>query len=626
MRRVEVSSFEIRQKTDAFCEIMKHTENKFRIFIKTVFLIGWCAAFLCGCNASEIKTKSSEETFAQETASNETGEVEVIEKAISEEENLRDNMGLYASDDDTSVITMYLTVSRGNASDGSDHTWEEVNKYSAYDYQKMGVDRYKVEGVLQIDETGEGIGEYSFGYGSDTPNVSVQVRGQSSSTLTQKSYKIRIKDGKGKFRGQRTLNLNKHVDASYRYENKLCYDLLKDIPQLLSGRTQFVHLYVRDETGISDDEEFADYGLYTMIEQVNRTYMKSHGLDENGQLYKVSFFEWNKYDAVMMSKDDPEFDQEEFDSYLEEKGDGDPTKLQEVINGINNYSMPIEKIVEEHFDIENLSYWMAFNILNGNTDTGARNLFLYSPLNSKRFYFISWDMDATFNNNSLRYKNLHEGESWNRGMPKFLGLTLVNRMMKVEKYRRSLESAVFDLYCNYMTPEKVQEKALSYAQVVKDHLYTMSDRKYAKIEDENVYMELSGKIGSEVQDNYEYFIESMKCPWPFFVDLPSFDKEKGEMIYSWGMSYDYNGEEVVYDYLVARDPLFEDVVYEGHELKVPMAASGALEPGVYYLKVTSKNESGYSMDCFDYYSVNGYGKSFGCYCFKVDPNGKVENC
>lgn len=127
---------------------------------------------------------------------------------------------------------MYLTVSSGNRADSSNHTWEEVNTYSAYDYAAMGVDRYKVEGVLQIDETGEGITEDSFGYGATIPNVTVQVRGQSSSRAKQKNYKVRIKKGMGSFRDQRTLNLNKHYSDPFRFTNKLCYEIVQNIPQL----------------------------------------------------------------------------------------------------------------------------------------------------------------------------------------------------------------------------------------------------------------------------------------------------------------------------------------------------------------------------------------------------------
>lgn len=69
--------------------------------------------------------------------------------------HLRDKDSLYENDDETSVVTMYLTVSRGNSSEGTDHTWKEINSYSAYDYDKMGVDRYQTAALLQVgDESG----------------------------------------------------------------------------------------------------------------------------------------------------------------------------------------------------------------------------------------------------------------------------------------------------------------------------------------------------------------------------------------------------------------------------------------------------------------------------------------
>ena len=134
--------------------------------------------------------------------------VDRVEKAEKTELNLTEKKDIYDDDrDEASVITMYLTVSRGNRADGSDHTWTEINTYSQDDYDRMGVDRYKVEGLLQIDETGNGIKKGSYGYGETVPNVSVQVRGQTSTRADQKNYKIRIKDGKERFRdkGRSTL-------------------------------------------------------------------------------------------------------------------------------------------------------------------------------------------------------------------------------------------------------------------------------------------------------------------------------------------------------------------------------------------------------------------------------------
>ena len=98
--------------------------------------------------------------------------------------HLRDKNLLYTQYDNTEIVTMYLTVSTGNEGEGTNHTWEEVNTYSAYDYEEMGVDRYKVAGLLQVgDENGLIPGE--LGYGQVAPNCTVQIRGQSSSRNPQ---------------------------------------------------------------------------------------------------------------------------------------------------------------------------------------------------------------------------------------------------------------------------------------------------------------------------------------------------------------------------------------------------------------------------------------------------------
>ena len=560
-------------------------------------------------------------------------------KAEIPEEHLYDNKELYKDQDNYSVITMYLTVSKGNTGDSSFHTWEEVNKYSAYDYANAGnTERYKVEGLLQIDETGDGLTEASFGYEETIPNVSVQVRGQSSSLGIQKNYKIRIKDGMGRFRGQRTLDLNKHLSDPYRFINKLSYDLANSVPEMIAGRTQFVHLYVKDTT-VSDEvsndinaesdslaeiygtsaegeQSYIDYGLYTMVEQVNKTYLKTHGFDENGQLYKLSFFEWTIQDALMTDQEDPLFDQIQFDTFLESKANNDHEKLQSTIADLNNFSIPIDVIVEEHFDVENMMYFFAFNILIGNSDVGPRNLFLYSPLNSEKFYFICWDMDASFHVNYRKYRNYTDGSSWERGMTQYLGLVLMERMMKEEKYRNLLSDAVDDLYQNYITPEKVKNLALSYSEIVKPYVYSMPDTTYSKLKDPKVYDEFVASLGEEVSYSYDIYKESLKWPWPFFVSLPTIDLSKNETILSWDSSYNY-GENVTYDYYLATDYEFENVLYEDHGLSAPMAKIECLAPGTYYLRVTSTGETGYTIDCFDYSVKKTGGKSYGCYCFIV---------
>ena len=84
--------------------------------------------------------------------------------------HLRDNDSLYKVYDDSGVETMYLTVSRGNKSEGTDHSWSEINQYSVDDYAAMRTNRYQVNGLLQVgDEQGPVSGELGYGEKRRTP-------------------------------------------------------------------------------------------------------------------------------------------------------------------------------------------------------------------------------------------------------------------------------------------------------------------------------------------------------------------------------------------------------------------------------------------------------------------------
>ena len=557
---------------------------------------------LCSCNRNEADVPPEEDTV-----------VDVLpgyEKEESEE-HISDNMAWYRDYDPYKVIDFYLTVSEGNEGDSSNHTWEEINEYSAYYYDDLGVERYKVEGILQIDD-GNGLGEGSFGYGEKTPNVTVQIRGQTSSKSATKNYKIRVKSGKGEYNSQRTFALNKHVADPYRFINKLAYDLLIDVPQLLSAQTRFVRLHVKDLT--SGSNVYEDYGIYTWVEQVNKTYLKNHGLDERGQSYKVSFFEWTPDAPLLATGDD--FNETEFERYIEIKGDEDNTKLQEVLKLIQNYNVPITQIVDDYFDSENLIYWFAFNILIGNYDSGPRNCYLYSPLNSEKWYYIPWDHDAGFRYTYLKYKEHTEGDSWERGATMYLGLNLYNRMMKETKYRTMLDDAVEELYSTVLNPESVQKRMNRYAELIRDDIYENKiDKTSPKVSIEK-YDEFVADLSHEITDNYNYYYESKNLPWPYFVDNPHKDDD-GHLSITWGRSYDPNGEEIKYSYILARDCFFTDIVASEENLMVPFVELEAPAPGKYYVRVTATNESGLSMYNFDYFRNPHGGKIYGCLEFTI---------
>lgn len=584
--------------------------RKIRVF--TIFCITFLTLVCTGCKSAE-KSAVAEELEETEVMR----EGDYVEKETLREAPLTDNKALYEEDDETSVVTMYLTVCAGNEGDNTNHTWTEINSHSVYDYEEMDIPRYNVDAILQVgDENGPAEGE--FGYGEIVPNAAVQIRGQTSSRSEQKNYKIRIKDEKGNWRGQRTIALNKHVSDPCRFRNKLAYDLMKEIPQMMSARTQFVHLYVKDETE-GGSGEFEDYGLYTQVEQMNKTYLKNHGLDNKGQMYKVNFFEWYLYDDVMKLSTDSDYNEKTFEKYLEIKGSDDHTKLHELLREINDYTIPIDEIVEKHFDLDNVFYWMGFQILIGNMDVGARNLYLYSPLNSEKWYFISWDNDSTFSREYRKIQNYSDGQSWERGISTFLNLVIFNRMLKEEKYRKGLDDAIQDLRENYVTEEKVRTMVQHYQAVVKPYVYRTPDAEYTRV-DETEYDIITKAMSKELEINYQYYLESLKNPWPFFVGLP--EKIGGKFEIVWDASYDYNKEDITYSFILASDYEFKNVIAREEGLRLPRITVDMLPAGQYFIRVRSTNESGYEQDCFDYYPTNE-GKIYGCKSFFVAEDGAI---
>ena len=569
---------------------------------------------LCGGCTLEKAGNSSQDQAVQED--NETEQVKT-EKAEINEMHLRDKDSLYENDDDTSVVTMYLTVSKGNSSENTYHTWEEINSYSVYDYEDMGVERYQVAGLLQVgDENGPIEGEV--GYGESVPNATVQIRGQTSSQNAQKNYKIELKKNKGTWRGQRTINLNKHMTEGMRFRNKLAYDLIRGIPQMVGLRTQFVHLYVKDNTEESGGK-FEDYGIYTQVEQLNKTALKSHGLDSNGQLYKINSFEFYRYEDIIKKEDDAGYDKTAFEKMLEIKGDSDHTKLIDMLTDLNDYSIGIEDVLKEHFDEENIVYWMAFQILMGNVDTQNRNVYLYSPLNSDIWYFIAWDNDGCLMRSEYELKNFSDQGSWEKGISNYWGNVLFQRCLKSRSFREKLNDAILDLR-EYLNKDMLTSKIESYKNILKPYLYSMPDAEYEPLTSEQ-YDQIVASLPDEIEKNYKLYLESLETPMPFYIGVPTIHGNK--LKFNWDVSYDLDAEDITYSVEVARDYLFQDVIYHNTTLTVPETEMDLPEAGQYFVRIRATNTSGKTQDAFDYY-VTDEGKHYGMKCFYITEDSTVE--
>ena len=564
-----------------------------------------CCLWLSGCGVAPVTPEESTEPVTKTQT-----------PFANEDYKFRDKKDLYTMYEPEDVVTFYLTVSTGNEAENTNHTWSEINTYSVYDYDAMGVERYKVEGLLQVgDESGPLAGE--LGYGLASPNCTIQVRGQSSSRQSVKNYKIALKDNKGTWMGNTSIPLNKHVNEGLRFRNKMAYDLIAGIEEMMGLRTRFVHLYVKDTTA-GGNRAFTDYGIYTYVEQVNKKTLKAHGLDANGHLYKINEFEFYRYEDIVKLKDDPNYNELAFETLIETKGNDDHQKLINMLEDVNNYSIPIEEVLEKHFDMENLCYWMAFHILVGNSDTQNRNVYIYSPLNMEKWYLITWDNDGMLGKEEYNLQGRVSYAEWETGVSNYWGNVLYQRCLKSETFRKSLDYAINDLK-GYLSKERIDEMAQRYSGIVKPYVYSYPDVLNLPLTSSQYDRVVAG-LSAEIDLNYQLYLESLEKPMPFFIDIPR--KNGNKLIFSCQGSFDFDLEPITYDILVARDFRFQNPIVNEQDLTLPVVEIDMLPPGQYFVKITATNQSGYTQTGFDYYYTS-LGKQYGVKCFYIDANGNV---
>ncbi|MCD8074557.1 MAG: CotH kinase family protein [Lachnospiraceae bacterium] len=592
--------------------VWKKTAASVAVLVLTL-LLGGCASELPEGVGESLKILvSPDETYDKADSSAASYEME-------------DKASLYEADD-TAVVTMYLTVGYGNEADGTSHTWEEVNAQPLRYYEENGIDPYKCEAVLQVgDENGPLSGE--FGYGETTANATVRLRGEGASEKEQKSYRIDIKSGKGSWNDQKAIVLNKYSSDELRFTNRLTYSLMEAIPQMISARTRLVHLYVKDKTE-GEDGLFVDYGLYTQVEQINKTYLKNHGFDSTGQLYEAENFDFGLHEDSLMLATSPDYDLDAFEQYLEVKGDEDHSKLLEMLRAVNDPDTDISSVLDTYFDRDNLYAWLAFHLLTGNREAATSHFYLYSPQGVDKWYFISGNSSDAFSEIYDRLKDDTWSASWDTGIFSFTDSVLFTRIFRDAACREEFLEVTEELYTEYLTEKQISEEASALAEIVKPYLYSLPDSLHQQVTS-TVYDILVASLADEVEQNYERVLASMSQPWPFHILEPEADS--ATLTLQWEEAYlytepDSEKEEPVLTYTVEladswtfSDCILSETGMEGTSLEIDLP-----EPGQYFVRIRAETSAGYTQEAYEFYNTEKERTVYSTLCFYIREDGSVE--
>lgn len=499
-------------------------------------------------------------------------------------ENIKDNLNVYHNE--TDLYDLQLTIispEQNNLAKGT-YTFRELNIGNG----KIDGEDIEVSGILRRVENGESK-QGLLGYGLTSANATIEQRGQSARLFDQKSYEINLLKSGGLFLNHEILNLNKHIADDTRIINKLAFDLMKEIPGLLSLDTNFVNLYIKDLSG--DTKEFVDYGLFTQVEEIDEEYFKKRNLPPTGELYKIINFEFRNYPEEIVSRDSEFYDKDVFETRVEIEWDSNHNNFVTLVKDINNSLKPFDKTFEKYFNSENYLSWLATNILLGNIDTASGNYYLYSPNNSAIWYFIPWDYDKSLTG------YIDDGAIWKRGVSNYWGNPLHKKFLKNDENRKKLSQMIEKLYSSVFNKNKVNELTRSYLPILEKSFNKSPDAL-----ESGAYKEVMKKINSfpkEIANNKKIYYESLQKPMPFnigsIVDLGEF------LSINWDKAYDFQGDQIHYNVTISSDPFEKNIIIKKEDINETELIVERLKPGKYYLKITAEDTDGNIQQAFDYY-------------------------
>lgn len=587
---------------------------------KTMALALVCLLFLSlisGC----MEDTSQEQTPEQGELTD--AEREVAKAALPDVNALPlvDNDAVYEGEEPASLVHFYATIRRGAEGNGTNHSLQEVDGV-IHLQDAPAEERIKAEVLLQEgDEHGPVPG--MLGYLSTEANGTIRTRGRTSTLAAQKSYRIDLFKGGEEWRGQRAIAMLKHPSDPSRMRNKIYFDLLRELPHMTSLRTQFVQLYVKDETANPPTDAFVDYGLFTYVETPNKRFLRSHGLSEEGDLYKANIFEFYRYEDVICLKTDPLYDEAAFEMILEPKSDRDHEKLIAMLDAVNDHTLPIRTVVETHFDVDNIMSFLAYNLLIGNQDFNSQNFYLYSPLNADTWYFLPWDGDGCLHFAFDEMMGRKTAATWQQGISLVWNVQLFQRMFRQAEYRDLLLARVEELR-TIITPEKVAGMIAEYRTVVDGFTSRMPDTIYLPATLEQLE-EIYARMPYDVDIAYGYIQQSMLRPMPFFLD--DVTVEEGALAFYWGESFSFDGGLLTYDVQIASDPSFDAtyIRWEGTDLLELGVSIPMLPSGDYWWRVQACNAAGETQYAFDYIEGPEGDIQEGMRKFRITQDGQVEN-
>jgi spore coat protein H len=278
------------------------------------------------------------------------------------------------------ILSLFL-VSSALAQDPGDQVFNDVQ---IFDFRFHFNQANFLDALYQSHKDGEYIPSIVEVNGVKYDSVGVRFKGTSSFYAypgNKKSFRIKFdKYIEYRFDGLKKINLNNGWNDPTMLREKLFLDFLhkQSIP---APRANFARVYI--------DSTY--WGFYTLVEHVDKTFLKDRFGNNDGNLYKaeVAPLTWqgenqqNYYDDFELKTNEKE---------------NDWSGLVDLIAKINN-SIDFETEIKTVLNVDSHLWAWAANNLFVNPDSylgSGTNYYLYQNEADQRFEWIIWDVNLSF--------------------------------------------------------------------------------------------------------------------------------------------------------------------------------------------------------------------------------------
>jgi spore coat protein H len=302
--------------------------------------------------------------------------------------------------------------------------------------------------------------------GEKLTDVGLRMKGNSSYTHSDKTLHVPFKidfnrfvSGR-KFHGLSSLNLHNNAFDKSQMREHLAYQVFREAG-LPASRTAYARVFLT----IAGEHDHKDIGLYSIVEEVDKDFLKSRFPSTKGLLLKPETISFGLRDLGNDWKD--------YIRQYQPRWEATPRQARRVIEFVQLFENANDEIfrqrVESYLNVDQFLRHLAVHTVTVNLDSilcVGHNYYLYLNPTDDKFYFIPWDMNLAF-----------AGWVWLGSADDLINLSithphvadnkLIERLLAVESYNQIYHRHISDLLASVCEPEKLQKQIDQISSLIK---------------------------------------------------------------------------------------------------------------------------------------------------------------